>query len=147
MGLKRPQKNVHKIISCDLTSVSTSTSSCAPSVIMRNYYEAGPSGVQWTNWVLDVKIPNDPCPMKHPWLHSPPPASAGEQTWGLAPLSDLMNLGDWLMDIATNPPPWPHSSTHRPSTSAHGLSSKHLSVTTSSTGSGPSKCTEKKEGL
>ena len=61
---------------------TSSTSGHAPSIIMQNYYEAGPSGMQWTDQVLDVKVPNNSCPVKHPWLHLPPPTCAGEWPLG-----------------------------------------------------------------
>ena len=80
MGLKKPKKkNTHKVIDVDHPS-SGPSSSRKVSVVVQNYYEAGPSGVEWTDRVVDVEEYDNPRPTKIPRVHSPPLASTKPST-------------------------------------------------------------------
>lgn len=71
MAFKKPRKTARKVIDRDQRLVH-GPSIRTESVIAHNYYEAGPSGVEFTDRVLDVEVHDTPRPAKVPRLQSPP---------------------------------------------------------------------------
>ena len=76
---KTKKNNPHHVI--DRTPApSGRPSGRAASVVVHNYYEAGPSGVEWTERTVEVAEYDSARPAKQPRLHSPPPVDATGQS-------------------------------------------------------------------
>ena len=75
MAFKKPRKSSKRIIQRD-THDADGPSARRESVIPHNYYEAGPSGVVFTDRVLHVEVRDSPRPTKLPRLQSPPRGEA-----------------------------------------------------------------------
>lgn len=97
MGLKKPKKNTQKAIARN--PAPNTSSKRATSIVVHNYYKAGPSGVQWTDRVLEIKQHDSPRPAKQPRLVSPsPPPHDHDQGKQLGPSLE-QNVGG-LIDVS-----------------------------------------------
>ena len=71
MAFRKPRKSSKRIIHRD-THDTDGPSANRESVIPHNYYEAGPSGVVFTDRILHVEVQDNPRPSKLPRFQSPP---------------------------------------------------------------------------
>ena len=75
MAFRKPKKNAKKVIDRE-GFVGGGTAGRTGTVVAHNFYEAGPSGVEFTDRVLEVELQDNPRPAKQVRLHSPPRVTA-----------------------------------------------------------------------
>ena len=100
MAFRKPKKNAKKVIDRE-GLVGRGTPGRTSTVIAHNFYEAGPSGVEFTDCVLEVELQDNPRPTKQVRLHSPPRAMTSTQST----IADRLSSLDGLVPspFATNP--------------------------------------------
>ena len=115
MAFRKPKKNTKKVIDReDLTGHVTP--SRTSTLVAHNFYEAGPSGVEFTDRVLEMELQDNPRPAKLVRLHSPPrfTTSATSSVDRLSsvdrPVPSLFNTHAHSFELQHNLPS-PHRST------------------------------------
>lgn len=125
MAFKKPRKTGRKVIDRDRSLVG-GPSTRTESVIAHNYYEAGPSGVEFTDRILNIEVHDPPRPAKIPRLQSPPRSerpSPPPHTLYIADVDPSHSIQGVISSVACDSTVFPHCLAENSSQSVEGVTS------------------------